>query len=305
MCDLNKDHPQAAELFNPDKLPAFHDPFAGGGAIPLEAQRLGLEPYASDLNPVAVLINKAIIEIPPKFAGMSPLGPQVLGDRQEKLHSDWSGAKGLAEDVRRYGHLVKIEAEKRIGHLFPKIEVTKDLVAGGRPDLAHLSGQNLVVTAWIWARTVKSPNPAFSHVDVPIVSTFILSSKEGNDVWTEPIVEGDSYRFRVRLGTPPENLKLGTRAGKAEAFICLVSNTPIGRPYIQQEGKSGRLGTRLMAIVAEGPNGRIFVSPDESTASLATSLSSDPIVKDTRNRILSGATPTSNDYRRCLFSLWD
>lgn len=290
-CALNKNHPRAADLFNPNRLPAFHDPFAGGGTLPLEAQRLGLESYASDLNPVAVLINKATIEIPPRFAGMSPLGPQVLSDRQGKLHSDWSGAKGLAEDVHRYGHLVKVEAEKRIGHLFPKIEVTKDLVAD-RPDLAHLLGQNLVVTAWIWARTVKSPNPAFSHVDVPIVSTFILSSKEGNDVWTEPIVEGDSYRFRVRLGTPPENLKLGTRAGKAEAFICLVSNTPIGRPYIQQEGKSGRLGTRLMAIVAEGPNGRIFVSPDESTASLANSLSSDPIVKDTRNRILSGATPT-------------
>ena len=112
----------------------------------------------------------------------------------------WIGK--LRERSQCYGHLVKIEAEKRIGHLFPKIEVTKDLVAD-RPDLAHLLGQNLVVTAWIWARTVKSPNPAFSHVDVPIVSTFILSSKEGNDVWTEPIVEGDSYRFRVRLGTPP------------------------------------------------------------------------------------------------------
>ena len=68
-CAENADHPQAKELFDRHKLPAFHDPFAGGGSLPLEAQRLGLEAYASDLNPVAVLINKAMIEIPPKFAG--------------------------------------------------------------------------------------------------------------------------------------------------------------------------------------------------------------------------------------------
>jgi putative DNA methylase len=290
-CALNKTHPQAADLFNPDRLPAFHDPFAGGGTLPLEAQRLGLESYASDLNPVAVLITKATIEIPRRFTGVSPVGPHVPSDKQVKLHSDWSGAKGLAEDVRRYGHLVRVEAEKRIGHLFPKIEVSQDSVAD-RPDLTHLVGQTLTVKAWIWARTVKSPNPAFSHVDVPIVSTFILSSKAEKNVWIEPVVEGDSYRFRVRLGTPPENLKLGTRSGKAQAFICLVSNTAIARPYIQQEGKSGRLGTRLMAVVAEGPDGRVFIAPDEVMASIAKSLSSDPIVEDTRKGVLSGATPT-------------
>lgn len=290
-CALNKNHPQAAELFNPDKLPAFHDPFAGGGTLPLEAQRLGLESFASDLNPVAVLINKATIEIPPKFAGMPPVGPQVPGDRQGKLHSDWSGAKGLAEDVRRYGHLVKVEAEKRIGHLFPQVEITQDMAAD-RPDLSHLVGERLTVTAWIWARTVKSPNPAFSHVDVPLVSSFLLSSKQGKEVWADPIVEGDSYRFRIRLGTPPENLKLGTRSGKAEAFICLVSNAPIARPYIQQEGKSGRLDTRLMAVIAEGPNGRIFIAPDASTERHAKSFANAPLVAETRNTVLSGATPT-------------
>jgi putative DNA methylase len=137
VCELNKDHPQAAELFNPDKLPAFHDPFAGGGALPLEAQRLGLETYASDLNPVAVTINKALIEIPPRFAGRAPVGPRLLGDRQDKLSEDWSNAKGLAEDVRRYGAWMRTEAEKRIGQLYPQIKITAEMVAE-RPDRVNV-----------------------------------------------------------------------------------------------------------------------------------------------------------------------
>ncbi len=175
-CELNKDHPQAAELFNPEKLPALHDPFAGGGTIPLEAQRLGLEAYASDLNPVAVLINKAMIEIPPKFAGRAPVGPLPKGERSGslQLQHDWPGATGLAEDVRRYGAWMRDEAFQRIGHLYPPVEVTAAM-AKDRPDLKPLIGQKLTVIAWLWARTVKSPNPAFRHVDVPLASTFILS----------------------------------------------------------------------------------------------------------------------------------
>ena len=128
-CHLNRDHPQAAELFNPDKLPAFHNPFAGGGALPLEAQRLGLKAYASDLNPVAVMINKAMIEIPPKFAGRAPVGPIPEGDKQQSFQREWPGATGLAEDVRRYGHWMREEAFKRIGHLYPKVEITPAMVA--------------------------------------------------------------------------------------------------------------------------------------------------------------------------------
>src|SRR5262245_59164131 len=98
-CEDNKDHPRAAELFDPDKLPAFHDPFAGGGSLPLEAQRLGFEAYASDLNPVAALINKAMIEIPPKFAGRPPVNPESRRGA-ELLAREWPGAQGLAADVR-------------------------------------------------------------------------------------------------------------------------------------------------------------------------------------------------------------
>jgi len=264
-CELNRSyvakHPQAAELFNPDKLPAFHDPFAGGGALPLEAQRLGLESYASDLNPVAVTINKAMIEIPPRFAGRKPVGPKLLSEKQSSLYEDWSGARGLAEDVRRYGAWMRAEAEKRIGHLYPKIEVTAAMVAE-RPDLKPLLGQKLTVIAWLWARTVKSPNPAFSHAEVPLASTFVLSSKEGKEAYVEPKVEGDSYRFMVKIGTPTDAAIAGTKAsGRGANFECVLSHTPISGNYIKAEGNAGRIGTRLMAIVAEGVRGRIYLSP--------------------------------------------
>lgn len=260
-CALNKGHPQTAELFNPDKLPAFHDPFAGGGALPLEAQRLGLESYASDLNPVAVTINKAMIEIPPRFAGRTPVGPRLPGDKQGKLAEDWSGAKGLAEDVRRYGAWMRAEAEKRIGHLYPKIEVTAEMVAE-RPDLKPLLGQELTVIAWLWARTVKSPNPAFSHADVPLASTFVLSKMKGNEAYVEPVAKGDGYRFTVKVGTPPEAALHGTAAGKRGGFYCLLSSSPIDYKYIRTEGTAGRIRRRLMAIVAEGIRGRVYLSPN-------------------------------------------
>ncbi|QXC32260.1 DUF1156 domain-containing protein [Aeromonas sp. FDAARGOS 1407] len=279
ICDLNKDHPQAAELFNPEQLPGFHDPFAGGGALPLEAQRLGLESHASDLNPVAVTINKAMIEIPPKFAGREPVGPLPACDKLSKKKAtkdafeDWSGAKGLAEDVRRYGGWMREEALKRIGHLYPKVVITEAMVTE-RPDLAPYLGEELTVIAWLWARTVNSPNPAFSHVDVPLVSSFILSSKAGKEAYVEPVVGGDSYQFTVKVGFPSESAKGGTTAGKRAAFICLMSGSPVDYKYIRSEGSAGRMGQRLMAIVAEGKKGRVYLSPTDEQ--LAAALQARP-----------------------------
>ncbi|MBC7355965.1 MAG: DUF1156 domain-containing protein [Desulfomicrobiaceae bacterium] len=274
-CALNKNHPRAAELFNPDKLPAFHDPFAGGGALPLEAQRLGLESYASDLNPVAVTINKAMIEIPPRFAGQKPVGPIPPGVRQTRLHEDWTGAKGLAEDVRRYGAWMREEAAKRIGHLYPPIEITPALAAG-RPDVQPLIGQKLTVIAWLWARTVKSPNPVFSHVDVPLASTFVLSSKAGKEAYVEPVVAGDAYRFTVKVAGNPDfdpkayaRAKSGTKLARGANFECLLSKTPIEGRYIKAEGQAGRMGARLMAIVAEGPRGRVYLPPNDAHEAIA------------------------------------
>ncbi|MCO7229228.1 DUF1156 domain-containing protein [Halomonas sp. CnH100-B] len=269
-CHLNRNHPEAAELFNPEKLPAFHDPFAGGGAIPLEAQRLGLESYASDLNPVAVMINKAMIEIPPKFAGQPPMGPIPEGEKQQKMHEDWSGAKGLAEDVRRYGHWMREEAFKRIGHLYPKVEITPEMVAE-RPDLKQYEGEELTVIAWLWARTVKSPNPAFSHVDVPLASSFVLSSKKGKEAYVEPVVESDEYRFEIKVGKPPVAAKLGTKAARGANFTCLLSGAPISGLHIKSEGEAGRLGARLMAVVVEGKRGRVYLSPTQDAEAVAKS----------------------------------
>jgi putative DNA methylase len=265
-CELNKAHPQAAELFNPDKLPAFHDPFAGGGALPLEAQRLGLESHASDLNPVAVTINKAMIEIPPKFAGRAPVGPapDLRGKASQEMFSkQWQGAQGLAEDVRRYGAWMREQAQQRIGHLYQRVEITAEMAAE-RPDLKQLIGQQLTVIAWLWARTVRSPNPAFSQVEVPLASTFLLSSKEGKEAYVQPVVEGDGYRFDVCMGTPPEDAKEGTKAvGRGANFRCVLSDTPIGGDYIKAEGQTGGMGARLMAIVAEGTRARIYLAPTQ------------------------------------------
>ena len=495
-CAENADHPRAGELFDPDKLPAFHDPFAGGGALPLEAQRLGLEAHASDLNPVAVLINKAMIEIPPKFAGRLPVNPEArakylgarasrphttllgvqasrphkswhsrgylphldqpeiiqavtfrladsipadviaawkselaltgaeeasdprcvelrerierytgeghgacwlrderVADEVEKalLHFDgvryrllawvimpnhvhalvetmpgfpldgvisswksftakqvnkvlgrsgqfwmpdyfdryirnekhlatvvdyieqnpvkaglvdsasewrwssaarnavgmriggsgqgnkdnadetsafpglWAGAKGLAEDVRYYGQWMRDEAEKRIGHLYPRIEVTEEMAAE-RPDLKQYQGRELTVIAWLWARTVKSPNPAFADVEVPLASTFMLSTKKGKEAYVEPVIEGRGYRFAVKVGKPGDvdAVKAGTKLSRGANFRCLMSGTALTAGYIRSEAQAGRLGSRLMAIVAEGDRGRVYLTPVDS-----------------------------------------
>ena len=260
-CADNSDHPQAAELFDPEGVPAFHDPFAGGGALPLEAQRLGLEAHASDLNPVAVLINKAMIEIPPKLAGRPPVNPEARAD-QALLGPTWTGARGLAEDVRYFGRWMREEAELRIGYLYPKIAVTDKMVRE-RPDLKPYAGRELTVIAWLWARTVKSPNPAVAGVEVPLISTFMLSTKKGKEAYVEPAIEGDDYHFTVKAGSPPDaaTAKAGTGAGRRKGFRCLMSGVPITYDLIRSEGRAGRIGVRLMAIVAEGDRGRVYMSP--------------------------------------------
>ena len=270
-CAENADHPRADELFNRDKLPAFHDPFAGGGSLPLEAQRLGLEAHASDLNPVAVLINKAMIEIPPKFAGNPPVNPETRGEAR-LTDKTWRGAKGLADDVRYYGQWMRDEAERRIGHLYPKVVVTEEMAAD-RPDLEPYVGRELTVIAWLWARTVKSPNPAFADVDVPLASTFILSKKKGKEAWVEPVIEGRGYRFEVRPGVGPESARSGTKLGRGANFRCMLSDSVLSDQYVKAESSAGQMGARLMAIVAEGNRGRVYLSPISGHEAAASKLS--------------------------------
>ena len=260
-CAENVEHPRATELFDRKVLPAFHDPFAGGGALPLEAQRLGLESYASDLNPVAVIINKAKLEIPPKFAGWAPVNPPAKNKLGGGMGS-WKGAGGLADDLLYYGQWMRNEAEKRIGALYPKVAVTAEMAAE-RPDLSPYAGQELTVIAWLWARTVKSPNPAFAQVDVPLASTFMLSTKAGKEAYVEPVIERGGYRFTVKAGKPKdaERAKSGTKLSRGANFECLMSKTPIPSEHIYSEAKAGRMGARLIAIVAEGTRGRVYLAP--------------------------------------------
>lgn len=229
----------------PDGPPPILDPFAGGGSIPLEAQRLGLEAHASDLNPVAVLINKALIEIPPKWADMPPVHPEA------ENRTRWKGAEGLAEDVRRYGKWMRDEAEKRIGHLYPKATL---------PD-----GSKANVIAWIWARTVVCPNPACGAT-MPLASSFWLGQKRGKEAWIKPVIDGTQVRFDIgrEPGGPPDPPKLGRGA----KFKCIVCGEPADESHIKSEGMAGRMGAQLMAVVAEGERQRIYLppTPDQEAA---------------------------------------
>lgn len=222
----------------------FLDPFAGGGSIPLEAQRLGLEAHAHDLNPVAVMINKAMIEIPPRFAGQSPVNP----DARTKLGSDrsWSGAKGLAEDVRYYGEWMKQEAFRRIGHLYPKVQVP-----------AEQGGGEATVIAWKWARAVKCPNPACG-CEMPLASSFVLSKKKGKEAWVEPQFEDGKVTYVVHLEGKTKIEGTVNRQGA----VCPCCGTAVPFSYIREQGKAGAMSAQMMAVVAEGKNGRIYLSPN-------------------------------------------
>jgi len=260
---------------DPEKLPPFHDPFAGGGSLPLEAQRLGLEAHASDLNPVAVMICKAMIEIPPLFAEQPPVNPENRKMFDGK--TGWKGAAGLAEDVKYYGAWMRAEAEKRIGHLYPKVAVVPQKDGTYRHATAEeirvskSNVQHLTVIAWLWARTVASPNPAFGGVHVPLISSFWLYKKEGKEAWIKPVVDGKSYRFEVRTGNPLGRAKIGagTKLGRGANFRCVLSDSPITPNYIRKEAQSGRMDVRLMGIVAEGNREKIYLAPTEKHETLA------------------------------------
>ena len=223
----------------PDGPPPILDPFAGGGAIPLEAQRLGLEALAGDLNPVAVLINKAMIEIPPRFAGMAPVHP-----RHRETLTTWERAQGLAADVEAYGQWMRDEAQHRIGHLYP--------------DATGPDGEKLTPIAWIWARTVTSPDPSWSG-HVPLVASWTLAKRPGKPkVWVEPIIdrETQTISYEIRQGGEPAVERTVNRGNGT----CLATGSAIPGDYIKSESRAGRMGQQLIAVVAEGERGRQYCS---------------------------------------------
>ncbi|ATJ83387.1 DUF1156 domain-containing protein [Halomonas beimenensis] len=271
-CHLNRNHPQAAELFNPEKLPAAHDPFAGGGTIPLEAQRLGLQSNASDLNPVAVMINKSMVEIPARFSGISPVGPESAIKKQRVLSEKWEGLSGLAEDVRRYGEWMQKKAHDALKNHYPKVVVTSE-ISESYPHLRGSEGQELTVIAWVWARTIPSPNPAAMGKEIPITSTFVIAGSGEKTAFVEPVVEGGNYRFDVKFGKPGSEAKKGTKLGRGANFFCLLTGTPIPEKYLKKEASEGRLGQKLMAVILESSKGKVVASPSLEMEEVALSAS--------------------------------
>src|SRR5947209_9782536 len=242
-----------AEIFKSTEgnPPPVLDPFAGGGSIPLEAKRLGLEAHASDLNPVAVLINKALIEIPPKFANRPPVNPEA---KRSLLEQEWHGAQGLADDIRYYGKWMRDEAERRIGHLYPKVTLPKEY-----------GGGEATVIAWLWVRTVRCPNPACS-VQMPLTSKWWLSKKKGKEAWVEPQIDHtitpSTIQFIVKTGKEQPQAGTVNRQGAT----CIACKTPVPFDHIRSEGKAGRMDAQLIAIVADGHNGRVYLEPNEEHA---------------------------------------
>lgn len=240
------------------ELPPVYDPFSGGGSIPLEAQRLGLPAYGSDLNPVAVMIGKAMIEIPPKFKDQRPIHPGI-NDRNH-----YRNAEGLAEDVKSYGEWMREKAWEQIGHLYPQVDLPKEY-GGGKG----------TVIAWIWSRTVPSPDPAFSDMQVPITTSFVLSTKKGKEVWIEPIIDksAKTISYRIRTNGTTEDIaaaKLGTKAGRGANFRCIFSGAAITMENVRDAAQNG-LGQTLLAIAVEGRNGRVFLEPTQEHVDLARS----------------------------------
>ncbi len=240
-------------------MPPVYDPFSGGGSIPLEAQRLGLPAYGSDLNPVAVMIGKAMIEIPPRFKDLSPIHPGI------KDRSFYRNAEGLAEDVKYYGEWMRQKAWERIGHLYPQVDLP-----------AEYGNGKATVIAWIWSRTVPSPDPAYAGVHVPIASSFLLSSKAKQEAWIEPIVDREkrTIRYAIRQGGTADQIaqaKSGTKAGQGANFRCLLSGAAITTEHVRSCAKNGEIDETLIAIVADSKRRRIFIAPHQDDIDLARS----------------------------------
>lgn len=257
----DKDDGKAILDYLQTKAPPVYDPFSGSGSIPLEAQRLGLRAYGSDLNPLAVLIGKALVEIPPKFAGLRPVNPKSRAAAKHGELRGWKGAQGLADDVRHYGLWLRDEAERRIGNLYPRVKLS--------------DGADATVIAWLWARTVRSPDPAAKGAMVPLVSSFMLSTKDGKKAWVEPRVDPsspDGWYFEVKAGAlkkiEEDKLKKGN-VSRSAGGTCILAGAAMPFAYLRSEANAGRFRYRLMAVVAEGQRGRIYLSPNAEHEAIA------------------------------------
>lgn len=256
--------PNAVLTYLREHCPAIYDPFCGGGSITLEAHRLGLHARASDLNPLPVLINKAMIELPPNFHNQKPVNPNTdplgmfIGAGKKKTRTPWRGPAGLADDIRYYGAWMRKEAHKRIGHLYPKVE------------LPH--GETATVVAWLWARTITCINPACG-LQMPLMKTFQVSKKKRNEHWVKPVIDRESNTISFVVQTHNEGIPKDGTVDKKGAF-CIACGSPVKLPHIREQGKAGKMEEVMTAIVAEGKQGKLFLSPTKEH--LQASLSAEP-----------------------------
>lgn len=243
-CELNRDHPESAELFDPDKLPDFHDPFAGGGAIPLEAMRLGLEAHATDLNPIPVLINKCQLEVISRFDIKKP----VSGEPKDFLEND--SRSSIGHDFVFYANRVLDISKEEISDNYQEVSLPEEMGGGKAP-----------VITWLWCRTVASPNPIANGQHTPLIKSPFLSNRKGRYIWVDvSIEEPGNLSFSIKSSTNKPTIK-GT-IGRAGA-TCLYSNSPIPLSYIREQGKNGALGQRIIAAVVIVGGKKVYISGDE------------------------------------------
>ena len=255
-----------AEVLNylGEKTLPIYDPFAGGGSIPLEAQRLGLKAIASDLNPVAVLINKALIEIPPKFKNQSPVNPEAdrvgmtVGKGKKKQRLPWRGASGLANDIRYYGAWMREEAFKRIGHLYPKVKLS--------------DGSYATAIAWLWTRTVPCPNPACG-VQMLLQTTFQISKKRSNEHWTKPVIDYETKHISFVVQKHSGGIPQGGTVDR-NGVVCIACNNAAPLSYVREQARAGNMSEQMTAVVAEGDRRRLYVSPTDTHIQAAISAES-------------------------------
>ncbi|TAF05463.1 MAG: DUF1156 domain-containing protein, partial [Nostocales cyanobacterium] len=248
--------PQAVREYLQQYAPPIYDPFCGGGSIPLEGQRLGLTAYGSDLNPVAVLITKALIEIPPKFKDQPPINPDI---KQQLKTAKWYGAQGLAADVKYYGQWMREQAFKKIGHLYPDVNLPPEK-----------GGEKATVIAWLWARNVKCPNPGCG-AKMPLVRSFQLSTKKGKEAWVESVIDRSQIPPLINFTVKTGKGEIPEGTVNRKGAVCVCCQTPVGFDYIRSEGKAGRMNADLMAIVAEGKKERVYISPNDEHIKVAFS----------------------------------
>ncbi len=255
----DKDNRAGVLAYLGNKAQPIYDPFCGGGSIPLEAQRLGLRAVGSDLNPVAVLITKALIELPHQFANQPPVNPGAdktglpVGKGKKAQVIPWRGAAGLADDIRYYGRWMRERAWERIGHLYPAAKL---------PD-----GGEATVIAWLWARTIPCPNPACG-VAMPLMKTFQLSTKRGNEHWTRPVVDREAKTVAFVVQNHPGGVPTEATVNRNGA-TCVACNGTVPLEYVREQSSAGNMGEVMTAIVAEGDRKRLFLSPADDHIQIA------------------------------------